>query len=96
MESFIHAVEAEDGRVSEDAEAEMVFSDDSGAVFWNGLESYCVDRLHSIPSEPVQFSRGPTKPSRASRLMASRSSLVMGCSGCRGSRACGCSRPAML
>ena len=37
VESFIHAVEAEDGRVSEEAEAEMVFSDDSGVVFWNGL-----------------------------------------------------------
>ena len=96
VESFIRAVEAEDGRISEEAEAEMFVSDDSGAVFWNELESYGVDRLHSIPSEPVQFSRGPIKPSRASRLMASRSSLVVGCSGCWGSRACGCSRPAML
>ena len=89
VESCVRAVEAENGR--DEAEAEMVLSDDSGAEFWNGLESMTTDRLHGIPSVPEKFSRGPNKPSRASRLMTSRSIVGKGCSGCYGSMACGCS-----
>ena len=96
VESFVRAVEAENGRIGDEAEAEMVLSDDSGAEFWNGLESMTTDKPHGLPSVPEKFSRGPNKPSMASRLMTSRSIVGEGCSGCYGSMACGCSnRPAM-
>lgn len=95
IDAFVRAVEAEDGRVNEEAVDEMVLSDDSGAEFWSGLESYSVEKLHSIPSSPALFSRGSKKPSRMSRLLASRSIVEEGCSGCSGSMACRCSRPAM-
>ena len=96
IESFIHAVEAESGRIDEQAVDEISSLDASGAEFWNGLESMATDRLHGIPSVSERFRRGPNKPSRASRLMTSRSIVGKGCVNCYGSMACGCSnRPAM-
>ena len=89
-------MEAEDELISDGAVAVTDESDNSGAEFWNCLESTVVDRFQGIPSEPVKFSRGPKNPSRASRLMASRSIVGMGCSDCYESIACGCvDRPAM-
>ena len=96
VRSFVCAMEAEDELVSEGDAAATDDSDNSGAEFWNRLESTVVDRFQGIPSEPVKFCRGPKNPSRASRLMASRSIVGIGCSDCYGSMACGCvDRPAM-
>ena len=92
VESFIRAVEEENELIDGQAVDEITSLDESGAAFWNGLESMANDRLNDIPSEPVQFSRRPNKPSRVSRLVTSRSNFE-GC-GC-GSMACRCSRPAM-
>ena len=96
VRSFVLAVEAEDEQISDEAKAAVVESDDSGAEFWNRLDSTAADRFQGIPIEPEKFIRGPKKPSRASRLLASRSIVGIGCSNCYGSMACGCvARPAM-
>ena len=52
VRSFVLAVDAEDERMGDEAEAVMVESDDSGADFWNKLDSTVADRFHGIPIEP--------------------------------------------
>ena len=62
------------GHNHKDEEAE---SENSDAEFWSKLESTLEmsARLHCNPVEPEKFRRGPSKPSRVNRLMASRSNV---------------------
>ena len=95
VRSFVDALEAEDGLMSEGDAAQADEIDHSDAEFWNGLESTGVDRFQDIPSVPEKFSRGSRHPSRISRLAGSSSGVGFGCKDGRGCVAYGCGRPAM-